>query len=1187
MRFRNLLRVLLIFLLSNFVFGQALEYRRHVQGNLFLPPGTAAQNSRIRIQLKYCSGTVGRVPVNPGNPPGPSGIIVSFVPFEVTVQANGSWSTDLYGNDQIICGTDMSGPSRWLIQPVFNGVANAGGEYQIQSCGPIPYTSCAPFLPDSAPSCSLTVTTNCNVNGGVVGPDTWVTINGIVPVPNALDFNSKLLPPSGSTPVTFMMNGNNVSAYVTGTGGGGGGGGITGATPNGGLLQSGSTLGLITTCTTNQYLSWNGTSWICTTLTGGGGGTFPTIPTWNIFASTGTGGAQDSGVAAQLGFLRAQVLESTGDLNPSAPVGFTPPNGSIEYFPTGAYGVGGANGLAIHFSHSSISNGTSPGFGNGGIALGGGNASGANYQIYLDCESTPLGCDFKVPLTCSGTACGGGGGGGGLPVIPQYNLFGSTGAGAANDSGVKGSGGFLETQTLAVTGGPGVPPFTLPPNASVEYFPSGGYGLTNANGITFLAAHSSGSTAASNGGVALLGSNSSGSGFQVYLNCEMSGCNFMGTNPPTFNGSPLGGGGSGTITGPTPNGGLVQSGTTLGMLTNCTSGQYLSWNGTTWGCTTLTAASGTVSAGTVNRFAYYTGTTTVGSNAHLDDSLTTANTITSTETLATPQVNLTGTGGPAMTGSGGTLPTPTAGVGGVGIATGAIPEISVNGGAWTPIVAAATTGCTSGQVLSWNGTAWACAAAGGALTNPIVLPYATGTLPTPPAGSGAFGINSSGAPEYYNGGWWPMIRITAPSTSFSGPQVNFITGTSATNPALPTNGYPVTFVGSVGTDNMIASVVGDGTATDCLIGTGVFAACPGTGGGGMTWPAAAGIANYAGGNAWGTSYSSTNTIPANFISTLNQSTTGNAATATNLSTNGTANQVWGMNAGATAQGWQTVTAGGGSGTVSPNNGSAGAAAYYPTNSGSTTVSPSSIVFNTTAVNTCNLPAINAGGGGGVAWTQNTTTLTLCAGGGDQLRVNSGYMQFNGAFSAGATIGSSPDIAIGRRTAGLLTINNTGNVSGENGYVASANSCPISTDVSFDGTPVSICSQTLSSIARSWIVHCVLPWNFTGGTGTAQINIAVNQANYAGPASPAGVYWSTMLRSSSGPLMGDVVQNAAGATTLITASNLSLTDGFIYTATLDGLAIVPSTGSAFSIQFSITGGTSPTGAVRAGAYCRFE
>jgi hypothetical protein len=49
-------------------------------------------------------------------------------------------------------------------------------------------------------------------------------------------------------------------------------------------------------------------------------------------------------------------------------------------------------------------------------------------------------------------------------------------------------------------------------------------------------------------------------------------------------------------------------------------------------------------------------------------------------------------------------------------------------------------------------------------------------------------------------------------------------------------------------------------------------------------------------------------IQASDVPTLNQSTTGNAATATNISTNGTGNQVWGMNSGATAQGWQTVSA---------------------------------------------------------------------------------------------------------------------------------------------------------------------------------------------------------------------------------------------------------------------------------------
>lgn len=79
------------------------------------------------------------------------------------------------------------------------------------------------------------------------------------------------------------------------------------------------------------------------------------------------------------------------------------------------------------------------------------------------------------------------------------------------------------------------------------------------------------------------------------------------------------------------------------------------------------------------------------------------------------------------------------------------------------------------------------------------------------------------------------------------------------------------------------------------------------GGGGATFPAA-GIP-LSTGTAWGTSFNTTtNQIPAGYISVLNQPTTGNAATATNLSTNGTANQAWAMNSAGTAQGWQTLGA---------------------------------------------------------------------------------------------------------------------------------------------------------------------------------------------------------------------------------------------------------------------------------------
>lgn len=72
-----------------------------------------------------------------------------------------------------------------------------------------------------------------------------------------------------------------------------------------------------------------------------------------------------------------------------------------------------------------------------------------------------------------------------------------------------------------------------------------------------------------------------------------------------------------------------------------------------------------------------------------------------------------------------------------------------------------------------------------------------------------------------------------------------------------------------------ANVLGTDASGNIIVGTG-------GGGGGMVYPAA-GIANSTG-TAWGTSYSAGNQIPATFIPTLNQSTTGNAATATALAT---------------------------------------------------------------------------------------------------------------------------------------------------------------------------------------------------------------------------------------------------------------------------------------------------------------
>jgi hypothetical protein len=58
---------------------------------------------------------------------------------------------------------------------------------------------------------------------------------------------------------------------------------------------------------------------------------------------------------------------------------------------------------------------------------------------------------------------------------------------------------------------------------------------------------------------------------------------------------------------------------------------------------------------------------------------------TTPDQVTTTQVNLAGTGGASIIGAGGTLPTPGAATGGIGIATGAIPQINPNNVGWFAI----------------------------------------------------------------------------------------------------------------------------------------------------------------------------------------------------------------------------------------------------------------------------------------------------------------------------------------------------------------------------------------------------------------------------------------------------------------------------------------------------------------------
>lgn len=109
-----------------------------VHGKLMNADGSAATNCKVKFQLVYCGGNLGRVTS--------TGTIISPDPFFVEPAADGTWSVDVYGNDVIVCGSDDTGPSRWRITYVYNGEELPSTDYQIHSG--------ATFSPDSAVLCS-------------------------------------------------------------------------------------------------------------------------------------------------------------------------------------------------------------------------------------------------------------------------------------------------------------------------------------------------------------------------------------------------------------------------------------------------------------------------------------------------------------------------------------------------------------------------------------------------------------------------------------------------------------------------------------------------------------------------------------------------------------------------------------------------------------------------------------------------------------------------------------------------------------------------------------------------------------------------------------------------------------------------------------------------------------------------
>lgn len=237
----------------------------------------------------------------------------------------------------------------------------------------------------------------------------------------------------------------------------------------------------------------------------------------------------------------------------------------------------------------------------------------------------------------------------------------------------------------------------------------------------------------------------------------------------------------------------------------------------------------------------------------------------------------------------------------------------------------------------------------------------------------------------------------------------------------------------------------------------------------------------------------------------------------------------------------------GGGTINPNPTVVGSLTYYPAAANSTTVGP--VPFGV---------ASNAG-----------------------LDLGPAILQFGST-----TTPASADTGIARIGSGVIGLNNGGNGFGETSFLRSGNSCGLSTAISFTNTGLAsqFCLKGIAARAVPWIIHCVIPWDFTAGTGTTTVQFGIN-SNTA-PASTS--YFSAMLWSNAGgALTTTQITTVSGNQVLINATGLTASDTQVRTAYIDGVWSA-SGSSASNLQITAqTGASGITANIEAGAYCRFE
>ena len=158
--------------------------------------------------------------------------------------------------------------------------------------------------------------------------------------------------------------------------------------------------------------------------------------------------------------------------------------------------------------------------------------------------------------------------------------------------------------------------------------------------------------------------------------------------------------------------------------------------------------------------------------------------------------------------------------------------------------------------------------------------------------------------------------------------------------------------------NGVTLTTGD-PSTEYLNGAGSYTTPSGSG---IGYPSGTGIPEVTTGTSWGATYNAGNTIPANFISTLNQNTTGNAATATNLASYPTLCSGGQFSEGLSSGSNNCGTPSGTGSAGIPYGADSGTASAYVVSSTTPTVSSitagTTVIFTPAHTNTLTAPTLN-------------------------------------------------------------------------------------------------------------------------------------------------------------------------------------------------------------------------------------